>query len=301
MSSVEIRELIPFYVAGTLSDTEQREVEAALKNSAELQQELAFWQRAKAATIAETESVVVGHLSAKQIVDLATWTASAEERVLADRHLESCASCSEEHRLVLESLAAQPSLQSTFVQRLLHSLTSIRVSYAVPVAAAVIALAAFFLSRTLKEHVQQPATDIAQQQATIIPHVDNEVKSLWLSYQPEMRGGQHARTYTLLTDGNHEPTLVHVAVPHSAVNGIRYTVALAFAGTRVVHLPQTVQRYASSAAYDSLKFELAMDSLPLAGNTMRIVLKEVLPKTLKDLTPEEYQFVVTVRNKIGNQ
>ena len=101
-----IRELIPFYVAGTLTGPEHEQVERALADHPEFAADLHFWQHAAAVIRAEADSSRLGHLPSDRLVELAEFGPGRLEPEWATMtaHLENCAACQHDLATVRASL-----------------------------------------------------------------------------------------------------------------------------------------------------------------------------------------------------
>jgi len=89
--SGELRRLIPFYVAGTLDDSEHRAVEDALTSHPEWQEDIRFWNAAKN----HTAIIPEGHPHSELLVDYADGGLRDQPAVvdMIERHLGQCLVC----------------------------------------------------------------------------------------------------------------------------------------------------------------------------------------------------------------
>ncbi len=93
----ELREKIPEYLAGGLSDAERAEIEQAVDGDPEFRKDFLELRRLRLG-IAAFDLINEGHLSADQITDyvLAPDSIPADERSNIEAHIEQCAECAEE-------------------------------------------------------------------------------------------------------------------------------------------------------------------------------------------------------------
>jgi anti-sigma factor RsiW len=66
MNIDELKELLPFFVAGTLDPGERKQVEEALGTSKELRKDLKFWQRTKIVVEARALQAAASHRKPEQ-------------------------------------------------------------------------------------------------------------------------------------------------------------------------------------------------------------------------------------------
>jgi hypothetical protein len=299
MEMNEAKELLPFYVNGTLGPSEKEMVEELLKDSPELREQFSFWQNASAAIRAAEAPVRAGHVSGTQVVDFAMGNLAAEERASVERHLQSCVRCSEEYSLVKSSISSQTIVEPTIAERIMGAIRSVKLVYAVPALTAMIAAVIIYVGKK-EEDSPSASKQVTEAPATVkLPevYVVDEVVNLFLTYQPQMRSIEKKKRQTLLLSEEHKQIRIFVAVPHNAVKGIRYKMKIALVGRKSIELPDVVERYAFSATHDSLQFTLARRFVPPTTDTANILVFEVLPPALSDLTPEVYRFSVTLIQK----
>ncbi len=293
MELQEAKELLPFYVNGTLAPPEREFIEQLLKTSPELRDDLRFWQNASSAIRSSEAPVRAGHISGRKVVDFVMGTLAAGERESAERHLQTCPQCSEEYSLVKASLSRQPATP-TVGERIMSVVRSTKLVYTVPALAAMIAAVIMYVGNKDEgtQDVQPPRQTPPAAMPPYAQGVDDAV-SLFLTYQPQMRSAEK-KTIPRLMLGEAKRVRVFVAVPHNRVRGIRYNILVEPQDGKRFELPETVQRFASSTAYDSLHFTLDRSLLAPDAGILNIIVSEILPPSLKELTPEEYRFVVTL-------
>ncbi|HSQ74466.1 MAG TPA: hypothetical protein VLT13_02845, partial [Bacteroidota bacterium] len=288
--------LLPFYVAGTLNAEQQTAVEQALGTSEELRTELRFWQRAEAVVHARGEMTAAGHLSSRDLVDRAMGAMPGERLLVIDQHLQSCRLCAEEFSLVKQSVGQVATAPRQVPQwSVAAALRWIRPLYVVPVAVAALAVVVL-LFRSPEEQLQPPATPALPSPPVVkAPEPEGETALFALTYRPEMRSASRYDTAVMTLAPDHDSVRLVVAVPRNTAVGIQYrfTVESRAAGRHRVN--GLVQRYASGEVYDSLQCIIPRTILPASDGTVTLVVSEVLPPSLKDLSPEEYRLPFDLR------
>ena len=293
----DVRELLPFFVSGTLEPDQRKMVEEALATSEELRMELDFWKRAQQVVAARQAENAAGHLTSRQIVDRALGTLTGEELLSVDNHLRACPSCSEDFNLLVQSLESNRGVLTTWTYRLKTAIRSVRLVYAVPALAVVAVASLLIISYWNKQPAPLPTKEITPPTVAENQQPEEAITSIWLSYRPKMRSASQ-QDLPVVELGEHGKQIkVFVSIPHNAVRGIRYKLAVISKGRTSYHIQDPVERYASGADYDSLRFVLPREVLALPGNTTILTISEVLPRELQSLTPEEYRLTFAVRAK----
>jgi hypothetical protein len=299
MATEEIRNLLPFYVAGTLQPEEKRRIDEALKSSGELRKDLQFWLHAQHAISAQAAYTAAGHVSASAIVDYAEGILAPGERRLVEHHLQSCHECSEEYRLVKSSVASEIAATPSLIPQLAAIIKSIRLVYAIPAVAAIIVAVVLYFSAIEKGSHQPSAQGHIPPIIAEIPHLVGESVPLWLTYQPNMRSTTRRGLPTLWLGEKHRQVDAFIAIPHNKLDEVRYHVEVEAGGRVQGVLADSLHRYASGSAYDSLHVVLLRSIIPQPGDTLCIVIREVFPSNLKELTAEEYRLSVVIKD--GNK
>jgi hypothetical protein len=298
MDLQEIRELIPFYAAGTLTDAERSRVEEALKSSFALQEELAAWERIRDVVIAGASATVEGHLSPKQFVDRAMGMGTGAELLALDDHLRSCSECSNIMDLVMGSaLTGQEEAGGREAHRR-WTVTSLRRVSLIAITAAVLVVVALtiYKDRTERGAVPLPPETVS----ALIPdsaRSTTEPMAVSLTYRPTVRSASHDMEYIEVVRGEERDIQFIVAVPRNAVHGIRYRVTISRDHSESTVVADSAQRFASGKSYDSLAVLVPHAAFPPAGTIAIITFREILPTALRDLTSEEYRFEVGVRER----
>jgi hypothetical protein len=289
-----VRELLPFYVAGTLKPSDKARVEEALKGSEDLRMDLQFWQQAQKAVVAQEAYNAAGHLTAKQVMDFAENGLTGDLRSSVENHLQSCGRCSEEYALVKSSLSARKPIEPTMSGRLMNIIQSIRWVYAIPAVALMIVAVILYFNSVGRGLYQPSVPSIAPPIIAEIPHVEDESMPLRLTYQSDMRSTSRKNIPTLSLGKQHKEVDAFIAIPHNTLSGIRYYVEIGSGEGKSTMISDSLQRYASGPAHDSLHVVLPRSIIPHPGDTLTIVIKEILPANLGELTPEEYRLSVLI-------
>jgi hypothetical protein len=106
-----MKQLLPFYAAGTLDDAESKAVEAALQSQPELESDLAFWRRAASALGRSHDALAAGHPTAEHLVDYADGRLTQEPKVqsMIEAHLKGCIDCRSHMELAKQTAAESSS------------------------------------------------------------------------------------------------------------------------------------------------------------------------------------------------
>lgn len=278
-----MRGLLPFYVNGTLGPEERSLVDQALATSEELRQELRFWQQA-----ARYIQAGSGHLSAQQLVARAQGTSPAGERAHLDEHLADCSTCRDLLLRVESSLSASDTVHTP-----IHTAWYRHPLWKYAAAAVFASLAILLLVRDTPP--APPDTPVPPRVSP--PHTPGarRITSLVLTYRPLMRGSEDPEPTPLsLQDGD---SLLHVlfAIPHSSVEGMRYSLWREQGRATRVMVTQDIGRSGRGETYDTVAVDVARSTLPAPHQQIRLIIREELPRGSSGLTPEEYSFEVQGR------
>jgi hypothetical protein len=289
MEIEEVKKLIPFYSAKTLSPKERAEVQEALKNSPELRDELAFCREARLATKAQAAYLAEGHLATEQIVDYAERAMTDPLlRTKAEAHFQSCTNCKEEYDIVMKTFPAPvpiPIVQPTILERVQEFFAAFKPLYVVPVAAMLVA--SFFLWRYFD--TRNGGENIAG-----IITGSGDINFI-LDSQSYVRGRDSNVLPVLeLTDGAKKLHLTLTILPDT-LTATRYTVSLVGAqGT--VKLPGSFPKTRGGIEQaDSVKMSIDLTAVKLApGNYTLYATEDLssLPPGYKALPAEPYRFRV---------
>jgi hypothetical protein len=299
MDLQDIRDLLPFYAAGTLTGGERDRVEEALKTSPALQEELAAWERIRDVVIEEGAARSGGHLSAKQFVDRAMGMVTGTDLTVLDDHLRSCTECSTIMDLVMgTSVSRQEELEGRkLVSR--WKVLPLRRASLFAVTATVLVIAAFIIFRNRTE--QGPVTSHPPETiATLTPdstQPNTEPMVVALTYRPMVRSAGRAMEYIEVPREKERAVQLIAAIPRNRVVGIRYRVTISRDHREHPVVADSVQRFGSGRTYDSLAVLVPRNAFPAAGTNVVITLREILPLSLHDLTPEEYRFEFGVKER----
>jgi anti-sigma factor RsiW len=293
MTNEELRQLLPFYVAGTLGPEERERVDEALKSSEELREDLQFWLHAQHAILSQTAHTAAGHLGAQSMVDCVEGILPEPQRSLVRAHLQTCRECSEEYQLVEESLAGKTAPSTSGSSRLFDIIKSVRLVYAVPTFAAMIVAVILYFNSSERSAHQPSVPDSSHSAVAAIARSIDESAPLWLTYQSDMRSTSRKSIPTLSLGERVKRVNVFIAIPHSQLSDIRYHVEVGLEEERPNILLDSLRRFAAGTAYDTLHIALPRNIIPQPGDTLNLMIKEILSPSM-DLTPEEYRFYVLI-------
>ena len=292
----EAKQLIPLYVANTLSSAERAEVDEALKASKELNDELAFWRKAQLAAHAHAEYARKEHLSSEQIVDFAERAVTdpkllyeVVDRSQIEAHLQTCKECAEEYDMIMKTIPereqawqAKPTIFE-MVQRLVGSLKPL---YVIPVAVMLIAGIIVWRSFDTKNNTPGMASNESS--------VSENTLRLVLPFQPQMRGRDEESLPTVAVNTSVKWLHVIACLPHDSLIATTYTATLSTPEGKTITLRETFSKVVSQLM-DSLKLSLEAELLQVEGEyTLNIAeVPSSLPPGASPFPSEPYRFRVT--------
>ncbi len=276
MELEEIRRLIPFYTANSLSPGEKLEVDAALKGSQALRDELVFWKKARLTARVHAEHLAQGHLSSEQVVDYAERAVSDPKlRSSIEAHLQSCKECREEYEMIRQTMPGPELAAPTILEKARQYITSFKPIYALPVAAALIAGVVLFRSFDSQDNASDTTAMVV------------------LPYRPQMRSESESLPVVAVN-----PSVMHlqfiVCIPHDSIATTRYTATLTTPEGQKFTQPQALSKIVAPLM-DSLKLNLNATLLSSDGS-YTLDLAEIpssLPPGTMPFPPEPYRFMVT--------
>lgn len=287
MDLSELRKLLPFYVAGTLSETEKRAVGKALSESAELRDELKFWRKAQLPARAYS----VAHPSAKEILDYVEGRSTESERGTFERHVQACFDCQNEIALIRETYPKalhqeqRSGIRSLGIREMLKEFSrSLKnryvVSFAVVTAVFCAALVYFFWGReeTVPSIAQRPPTQVQRR------------VELLLEYSPQVRSYQQDQQPRLNPSG-FDFVECAIYVPRS-IESVRYSVSLISPLGVTTKFSDSPKPLHHNESLDMIHISIETSYFSEQGE-YRLVATEQLP-SFSGLTPEShvYSFVV---------
>jgi len=140
----ELRQLIPFFVAGTLEGEERRAVEQAIGGDPSFKEDLLFWQSAAAAVHGQAAHTDADHPSSELLVHYAEGASVGDDGPIQalDEHVTTCTSCRDELGMIRASFESQARHRDRAPSR-------IRLWPRLAAAAAVLVVGAVLLTRWL--------------------------------------------------------------------------------------------------------------------------------------------------------
>jgi hypothetical protein len=261
-----VQDLLPLYVAGTLSPDQRRVVEDALSADSALEEERRTWASiARLATEAHAIEAA-GHPSASVIVDFA-----GRNRRLAPLfaprvhyHAVRCAEC----RALIEEIAR------TFGEPVRVKPARARFRPAFGWGTLAVALLVLVLGTMVVQRILQPPAEVAE---------------LRLAYDPGMRGGAEAEVPILRVSEATRRVRLGLEIPHSALSGTRYLVVVTGPSSEHTELPSAPEVTAVNPERDLLTAEFDRAALPADVGDYEVEVIEVLPPGT-DLSPETYRY-----------
>lgn len=288
MDHQTIQDLLPFYVNGTLGEEDRKAVEDALASSADLQRDLRFWELATGVCAAASERTRAGHLSAPQIVERARGATPAADLPALDQHLLICRECADLLERVRGSFEAD-TLNEARLSWKVRTRWTWRLALAASVAAVAVIIVVVFTRKdpVPPDHVNEPGTHA-------LPPPGDGIASLTLTYQPRLRSADTHTPARLTLRGTGTVVRLAIAVPHNAVEGIRYSVEAASRSGGRTRIAGNLPRWRSGNIYDTLAVDVAPGLLLQSGTKVQLIVREVLAPDMSGLTPEEYVFDLAI-------
>ncbi len=272
----EAKQLIPMYVANTLTPEEKAEVDEALKVSKELNDDLAFWRKAQLAAQVHAE-YATQHLSSEQIVDYAERAVSDPRlRSQLESHLQACKDCREEYEMIVQTMPepeARRQMTPGMIEKIRGFITSLKPAYVLPALAVIIGVVVLWRGIEMKS-------------------VDENTARFVLPFQGQMRTEDESLPNLALNESVKQVQFV-LCIPHDSLVSTKYTATLTTPAGTTITLPETFSKVVTPLT-DSLIINLASESLRVEGE-YTLNLAEVpssLPPGASPFPPEPYRFNV---------
>jgi hypothetical protein len=275
----EVKQLIPLYVANTLTPEEKAEVDEALKVSKELNDELAFWRKAQGTAQAYAEHAARKHLLPEQIVDYA-------ERMVNDptlqsqieSHLQACKDCREEYDMIMLTIPkpeTRHAITPSIIERVRDSVASFKPVYVLPVAAMIIGVVLFW---SILEKGEITGDNAAR---------------LVLPFQSQLRGRDDESLPTVTVGPSVKWLQVTACLPHDSLAATKYVATLSTPEGKEIAIPGSHLKVVSSPM-DSLTLSLEASLLKVEGEYTLNIAEVVssLPPGASPFRPEPYRFRV---------
>ena len=287
MTLREIRELLPLFAAGSLSPQEKKVVEEELSKSNELQEELLFWRQARAISLSESRAAAE-HPTAEEITSYARGELRDNKlRSSVESHVQTCQSCSKDLKVGIETylpgvakVARASLLESTF-----QILRRFKLTYAIPILTALIVCILLFWPAPphLPPSVTPPANHVR-----FTLHYDSAVRD----------PNKQFRVPSLTIMGHDQVVDFTIFIPHSGIDGVRYSLDLVDPSGLWGQLSDTVMALRFHETLDTLNIEIHRAQFTQPSGLYRLHITEKLPSTAKEILPEEYiyQFELVSQN-----
>lgn len=280
MDIIEIKKLIPFYIAGTLDAEEYQEVEDAIQNFSELQTEVEFWKRALKAIHWQTLQQSAGHLTREQIVQ------SAEGNRLQDfsveNHLQTCTQCREVIEIIRSTYSPIETKQTGSDEKSLSFQSSFHMRMRYVYATAAIFLVAF-LSILLMER-EKPET---QEQKPVYAQ-------LVLSYNHSIRSATKIDTTVLTLNPSISGINLTVYVPHSTISSLRYSLTLRSPSNILTPIAEQAEANRVDDKIDYVQTNVMKDLLRNEDGVYHLIVKEMIPPSYDGIFPETYEYLFLI-------
>jgi hypothetical protein len=275
MEHREAKELLPLYVANTLTREERAAVEKALSTSKELTDELAFWRKAQL-TAQSHAAYLQAHLSSEQIVDYAEGAITDHQlRSTIESHLQRCDECRDEYEMILQTmpkLETHRQITPSMIERLQGFVASFKPVYVLRALAVLVAV--IVLWRGLEKRL------------------DENTERFVIPFQGQMRTEDESLPMLTLDESVKRVQFV-LCIPHDSLVSTQYTATLSTPAGATLALPETFSKIIASQT-DSIRINLTADMLHAEGE-YALNLAEVpssLPPGASAFPPEPYRFRV---------
>jgi hypothetical protein len=244
----ELSDLLPLYVTGKVSDAQKAAIEDALLHSKELQDELAFWRRARGATKHAALDTAEAHLRSEQIVDYARGViTNPMDGLEIQRHLQACDSCREDYEIMKPALAGKGSREAPVLtsRRFTELLAIMRPAYSVPAIAVLLVCAFLFRDRLIGPH-EYPMSFVLQ-------------------YQSQERSVESNSPPTLSLAARVSIVRLSVPIPRAAIQPERYSLTLLPPDGRRISLVDRLTWSRGTSDFDTASVSVAVPQLQQEG------------------------------------
>ncbi len=283
MTIDELKQLIPMYVANTLSQEEREVLEREVKSSEELRREVSFWRHARAATESHFDYLQEGHLTSEIITAYVEETLQSEnERQTIEQHLQQCVSCNDEVDVLKKTIIpTEPSRMrptrkdpSTFFERLIGQL--FKPIVAVPVGVTVVILVLLLINKQ--------------------PELTERSVPLTLEYQSLPRGNNGDRLTEVLLESDITMIQTTLIVPEPAQTSW-YSVHLIPPDRIPIRIVDTLRNYSTEGRSVRLNVEIPAQHLSKTDGTYTITVQELSSELEQQFSGEMYEIQFTVVRK----
>ncbi|MBI5475809.1 MAG: hypothetical protein HY964_03625 [Ignavibacteriales bacterium] len=294
MEKQEIKKLIPFYVAGTLSKEEHEIVKNAISISDELKENYLFWKKIKYTLDNRAISLDENHLSSDQIIGHVenAYSKNLKELQNIESHISGCSSCKEDIKIIRATYLDIESNQN-LIDENPHEHHDIQIRehhihhryFDIFAAAAVILF--LIMTATLDFEIDRKSDTS-----------ENRYVNLILKYQYQTRSESTAFYPTVINDSLASGLSVLLYLPHTEIDSILYNITLTTPSSKVIPIASGIKCKMSDVNSDTLRFIIDRKFYADSAGEYIITAKEILPKALSNLNPESYNCIFKIRKSL---
>jgi hypothetical protein len=269
MTLGELKELLPFYVAGTLEPEEKKLVEEALSQSKELQEELDDWKAMQLVVKADAAYQKAGHLSTEETIYYIEDSSRINQVRLSEieTHLQNCDSCNSEIEILQATYPKQTLIKNIaeHLQKLVDAVRELsrpaRIAYAIPVLAAAVVIAVLLIRPMFSPTAELVPFTLTDQSLT----------------RSGTRGTTTEELSTLTLKSKIRKINMIFILQKSGIQGVRYTLSLEPTRGKAIALSDTIVPVISDLNVDTLKFSLDRTTFGATEGKYQLNATEVLP------------------------
>ncbi|MBA4312475.1 MAG: hypothetical protein C0417_07575 [Chlorobiaceae bacterium] len=297
MEYSEIKKLIPFYIAGTLEPDEKKLVEDALRDSGELKKEFEFWLKAKEVTARHALRLAENHLTPEQIVGYLERYYESDKLGLEsiESHLRTCVDCRSDIEMIRSTypvangerqkqMDGMP--EKLMVGNRLELILSKKFVDVFAIAAVIFIVA---LTLVTNFNIDNKLSSPEKQYASLV-----------LRYQNSTRGNERIGTTNLIDDPSTSGARVLLYIPHSKIDSLRYEIILKNPLDNLISIETSYKINHPGNILDTLQFIIDRKYYANIAGKYLLFVKEKLPPDLSDITPEQFIFIIDLKNEKRN-
>jgi anti-sigma factor RsiW len=301
MTLDDLKDLLPLYVAGSLSAEQRAAVDEALKQYPELRVERRFWEGMRQATLLDAGPAEEGHLTSEQLVQYAEGMLPAgEERLHVEYHLQGCASCRDELSIVRQMPEeSRTPRESAEVKKPFFFVKGSGVFRPALVfgALAIVLLGGIYLISRDQPSQQATLPPAPRETATVVPPRAEHIRRIAyvVPFSGPMREPFTTRSGTPALMLNDSIALIDLFVPveHSAIAAGYIIHITSPAGVRA-QLVDSVLPRGRGGNLDTLLVTVKREQF-MPGGRYVLHVRETIKGGVTDIEPEEYRYEFDVR------